>query len=342
MLKLYEFSDTELQGIWKNLYKNNPYLFPYSSYEYNEQVIKYVHFKLQALNWQNLFYVYFVGTIPKLILPLTLRKNKLYLFGELVSGPGALDIIYGTDVNAQDFTAALSELFKLHPLTQLELYKLNERSKFCQFLLDDKSSLGDEYHLRHFVDRECVKVVIPSKDYDDYFQGLTRNSKSNLKKLYNRLEKNNISFALKVVQGPMHDKAFLKDVTRIYVKRELERTHKSFAFIHEIKNRYFSALTWAAERLDSHYTFAIYLNGQMGGFTTGFETNFNEIIFPRLAIDSEFSAYSPGKLLINEMVRWCQENHQVSALDLSRGTERYKFEMGGHKHLNYGFVMEKA
>jgi hypothetical protein len=35
LLKAYKFNEAELKTIWKQMYKNNPYLFPYSSYEYN-------------------------------------------------------------------------------------------------------------------------------------------------------------------------------------------------------------------------------------------------------------------------------------------------------------------
>jgi hypothetical protein len=339
LLKAYKFNEVELKTIWKQMYKNNPYLFPYSSYEYNAQIDKYLNFKPQSLFQKNLFYVYFYNNIPTVIMPLTLRKNKFYLYGDLVSGAGALDFIYRFDVENNYFSKALDELFSLYPHSKLEIHKLNERSKLCKFLLNNEAVLDEKYQYEFSMERECVKVIIPSNNYDEYFKILTKNSKSNLKKLYNRLRKNHIDFSLKVWKGPLNNGEFLKDITEIYVKRELERTHKKFVFIHKIKNRYFSALTWATENMKNHYTFAIYINGKIAAFTTGFATNFDEIIFPRLAIDSNFNYLSPGKLLINEMVHWRQINNQPYNFDLSRGTERYKFEMGGIKHLNYRFII---
>ena len=47
-----------------------------------------------------------------------------------------------------------------------------------------------------------------------------------------------------------------------------------------------------------------------------------------------------GKVMINESIKYLQ-NHKLNlSLDLSRGDERYKFEMGGTKHYNYRISLE--
>ena len=111
-------------------------------------------------------------------------------------------------------------------------------------------------------------------------------------------------------------------------------------FFPYLKHRYFSALVWAMEALDSHYTFCLFLNHKPAAFMTGFETNYNEIVFPYVAIDSTFGSYAPGKLMIAESIKWLQEHTQIRGLDLSRGDERYKREMGGICHYNYRFEIQ--
>lgn len=42
MLTMYKWDDPALKQIWQKLYADNSYLFPYSSWEYNEQIYKYM------------------------------------------------------------------------------------------------------------------------------------------------------------------------------------------------------------------------------------------------------------------------------------------------------------
>lgn len=52
------------------------------------------------------------------------------------------------------------------------------------------------------------------------------------------------------------------------------------------------------------------------------------LLMPKLAIDSSFSRYSPGILLILESSKkWIDEG--IADFDMCRGDERYKKEMGG-------------
>lgn len=54
----------------------------------------------------------------------------------------------------------------------------------------------------------------------------------------------------------------------------------------------------------------------------------NRLLMPKLAIDTTFSRYSPGILLILEASKmWIDEG--IADFDMCRGDERYKKEMGG-------------
>lgn len=45
MLTMYKWGSPALKQIWQKLYADNSYLFPYSSWEYNEQIYKYMRVK---------------------------------------------------------------------------------------------------------------------------------------------------------------------------------------------------------------------------------------------------------------------------------------------------------
>lgn len=49
MLTMYKWDSPALKQIWQKLYADNPYLFPYSSWEYNEQIYKYMKVKPSSM-----------------------------------------------------------------------------------------------------------------------------------------------------------------------------------------------------------------------------------------------------------------------------------------------------
>lgn len=56
MMTMYKWDSPALKQIWQKLYADNPYLFPYSSWEYNEQIYKYM--KVKLLCFKRTFFAY--------------------------------------------------------------------------------------------------------------------------------------------------------------------------------------------------------------------------------------------------------------------------------------------
>ena len=232
----------------------------------------------------------------------------------------------------------MRELKEYHLNTELRLYKINEISKVYRFFHNDTVNLATEFNLSETNDRICKKIEF-SNDYNEYFAGLTKNSKSNLKKAYNKLDKNGIKYEIKVFPGILKDEKLLREIFKIYTKRSEEwmKKRRAFPFAKYIKNRYFSVTAWSMQAMASHYTFCFFLNENLSAFMTGYLTNYNEITFPMISMDSEYAKFSPGKIMISEAVKYLQQNTNIHALDVSRGDERYKIEMGGHSHYNYRY-----
>ena len=55
---------------------------------------------------------------------------------------------------------------------------------------------------------------------------------------------------------------------------------------------------------------------------------------PRLCIDEQYSRYSPGIVLVNEVAKRLIAM-RVEVMDLMEGDEPYKLTMGGYIHNNY-------
>ena len=70
---------------------------------------------------------------------------------------------------------------------------------------------------------------------------------------------------------------------------------------------------------------------------SGLKSKQKEFIVPRLSICDDFSFFSPGMILINEVIKFFIESNQIHCLDLSQGNEKYKYQMGGINHLTFSF-----
>lgn len=314
MLTMYKWDSPALKQIWQKLYADNPYLFPYSSWEYNEQIYKYMKVKPSSMFQKNFFLVYEEEKKPLVLFPLYLKKNKLRLFGENISGAGHLDLLYDEAIRTKQFENALSELKSIFSGKTLELRMINERSKLFNFLKGMAEAEADAMlPVKAEEERVCVKVLF-NDNYEEYEKGLSRNARSNLHKAYSKVRRNELDMSLKVIKGPFTDKALLSEAMKIYTKRESERKNRRMDFIPYIKHRYFSALVWAMKNIASHYTFCFFLNNRLVAFMTGFATNYNEIVFPYVAIDSKYGSYAPGKLMIGESIKYLQEQHRLEDL----------------------------
>lgn len=337
MLTIYKWDNPALKQIWQKLYADNSYLFPYSSWEYNEQIYKYIKVKPSSMFQKNYFLAYEEEKKPLVLFPLYLKKNKLRLFGENISGAGHLDLLYDAAITEKQLKNAFAELKSMFPGKILELRMINERSKLFKFLKGIAEAGADAvFPVKAEEERVCVKIPFPDS-YEEYERGLSRHSRNNLRNAYSKARRDKQDISIKVIQGAFTDKALLSDAMKIYTKRESERKHRCINFFPYIKNRYFSSMVWAMETLASHYTFFFFLNNKLAAFMTGFATNYNEIVFPYVAIDSKYAVYSPGKLMISEVVKYLQNYDSIRGLDLSRGDEHYKFVMGGVRHYNYKF-----
>jgi CelD/BcsL family acetyltransferase involved in cellulose biosynthesis len=89
------------------------------------------------------------------------------------------------------------------------------------------------------------------------------------------------------------------------------------------------AITYSLVRID----------GKLAAAMCGFLNQDGSWVLPKLAINMDFSRYSPGGILINESIKYIYENQiPITNVDLSRGEERYKYIYGGKQHLNYRFI----
>ena len=55
-----------------------------------------------------------------------------------------------------------------------------------------------------------------------------------------------------------------------------------------------------------------------------------------VSFDEDYYKYSPGMIGIFKYIESCYQNQDVPVIDLTRGNEKYKYDLGGTEHyVNY-------
>ena len=125
----------------------------------------------------------------------------------------------------------------------------------------------------------------------------------------------------------------------LYLKR-LRSYKKNVNFLDKIFYRNFDLGFSSIKNLNFTEVFLIYIDKKLAAFMLCLQ-NGNELLVPRLAIDTAFSFYSPGVLLVNSAIKYISEVGVIKTLDLMQGKEAYKFQAGGKIHQCYSFKLLK-
>ncbi|MBR1801834.1 GNAT family N-acetyltransferase [Candidatus Saccharibacteria bacterium] len=218
-------------------------------------------------------------------------------------------------------------------------YKIN---KFTTRFIDVKSPTYKA--LKKFekfnVDKVWENVIInfPSKSYDEYFSKLTKHGKQNIRTAYNRAEKKDIEISLTVYSnvlgaGGPAEKVDKKNCLELYIKRQLKTYVTERASTYAFRTKHFQYLS-VSSRINPNAFFAVLkMNGEIAAFMEGFYNPFDKSIeIPRLAMNDKMRFYSPGMILVNEVIKKYIKDKKVLSLNLLRGNEPYKFAMGGKSY----------
>lgn len=258
-----------------------------------------------------------------------LSKQICWLMAQYSSGSGYNDIICNE-----------SESTKLLIWTKFLSYlkeNYNGYEIFLHDIRDDTIIPGVEK------ERPCVKIELyennkQSTVYDGWYRSLSKSSRQNLRTAYNRLNKDIKQYEFKIIKRvPLRLKFHLYLLS---CQRSAQINNEDFNTNLDIKKRiltvvgmYFSIFFHLINRNERTSVAVLLVEHSLAAFMIILDEK-NGVVVPKLAINSDYSRYSPGCILISEYLK--QVNHN-SVFDLSRGAEPYKKAMGGVVYYNYGY-----
>jgi hypothetical protein len=317
-----------LKDDWIKLYKSNPYLFPYSSYEFALIYNKSFYLSINRIWMQRLFYVIKNDNgYVHMIIPLLKKGNHYYIFGDFCA-TGYLDFIYPHNAEETLFQQAFETLKKEIGNGVLHLRKINSKSKMCSYLTKQYKCLGKSI---------CVNISLPSS-YEEYWNSLGKSIRQNIRTSYNRMRRENKRFETVIYINEQVDEETQKNMMEIYHKRAEQRSGKRPHWLTRYIQLHYNPVTLSTFSGTDNLNAYMKIDGKMVGFLSGYISNDGKTaVIPRHAIDSEYGVYSIGAVLITEVIAYLLKNTNVRNFDLSRGNEKYKYSLGGQEHYNYSF-----
>ena len=182
---------------------------------------------------------------------------------------------------------------------------------------------------------------------DSYERSLGANARSNLRKARNRLRSDGktsaFSFRSSVGIGePMDGRAARGQLRRcrsVYLDRQ-ESRYRNRGLLARL---FFQHGSYVALSVPGEGAFfaALEIDGCIAAYMEGYVNAARRSLeVPRIAMNAAFERYSPGRLLVVDAVAWLCANSDIRTIDLCRGDEKYKLDLGGTPYATETVVAE--
>ena len=325
----FKKSISQLRDKWLEFEKNNKLFTAYQSYDLSESILK-TYIPYRVINKENPFFLEACKSDNKggyeciAIIPLASSGSGTVTFGYSQSMP-VYDFIWKPGLDKETMGRCVEALLKKYPGIVISLVR--EESFLYEFL-------SEKYKLD--ISRN-VGVDIKSSA-QEWFAGLSKSVRQNIRTSYNRAVTDGVKFDFRMEKGKDLSKDTFKKIMDTYVSRR-----KSFSDglskPKELMIRYCQYNTRAMTRLDTSIVATLWQGDTLAAFWTGYFSPAGEsVTVPRLSINPVYSRYSPGSILINESIKELHKSYpQIKVFDLSSGTEKYKYDMGGVEYNTYTF-----
>lgn len=315
------FSCRAVRDAWKSM--ETPDMSPYLYYEYMRYVERST--RLFRLYFPCVACVEDKGEICMLIPMMKSFFGYYKMLGD-IQGCGRCDALWRPEATPEERTE-YTEFFFRTIRNKCKLNRIHEDSPLA------RESVSGRIQSTHAI--PYVEIDVPN-DVQSYLKKLSPSVQQNIRTAYNRTRRDGIGFELVVFDKdhPITDSMW-KEIMDVYIERLFSKYKKKkvrhmFRKAYEtIKYRYFKHDTLSLRRLANSFHAVLMDGEEIMAFMSGFYTyDRKSVTIPRLAINDKYHFYSPGMLLSLETLRYLSGT-DVGKLDLSRGDEKYKRDLGG-------------
>lgn len=314
-----------------------PDMSPFLLYDY----MRYVK---SAVTWSKPFFTRIACVLPRnsddilMICPLKLRIDFKYytMLGDM-QGCDIADVLWQAELPDEE-RVAIIHFFYNSIKKKMYLNRIPAHSLLAQCVPTQRVSFS----------REMPYIAINIlPDYDAFSHTLSSSVRQNIRTAYNRLNRDNVHIQFQCFTGANPVPASLwRQIQSVYVKRLTTQYSEHPSSLQALKTRVTVGLKHDSKSLSNAgnvFISVLKTGNRVMSFMAGFKTLAGDrIVVPRLAIDAAYRFYSPGYVLMNETIQYLQQEGIVKVLDMSRGDEKYKKDLGGKSYFIKDFVIEQA
>ncbi len=327
-----------LEKIWKDM--ETPSMSPFLHYDY----MRYIK---TSVTWFKPFFTRIACVLPEgsdeilMICPMKLRADFKYhtLLGDM-QGCDIADVLWERGLSEGTKESVIRFFFETMK-GKMYLNRIPEQSLFAKGVPSERIS--------YTRDVEYVAIDM-QEDYKAYLQTLSKNMRHQINKTYNRLERENVPQQLFIYDANNRvSKELERKINRMYITRLISRYNperegsKLWRAYYWILFQYLKHDTRSFRKLPNSFLAVVMSGEKVMAFVSGYKTHDGiSVSMTRLAINEELDYYSPGRILMNELIKYLHEKTDIKVLDMSRGNERYKKDFGGRSYFIKDFVVEKA
>ena len=152
------------------------------------------------------------------------------------------------------------------------------------------------------------------------------------------MNRDGVPFELRVFTKQNHplDRDTWSRVTDLYISRLLSKYKKKakhnpiYRKVFIWRYKYLKHDTKSLYELPNSMHALLMSGNDVMAFLSGYLSHDGKTLaVPRLAINSSFQTYSPGYILLTELQKYLESETVCRSIDLSRGAEKYKTDLGG-------------
>ena len=308
-----------IRGKWIELYsKAKPRMSPFQSFIPNKIYYDVFHFAKNRLFLSPRF-IFAQDGESEIIFPIIVdrRNNRITEFAPL----DYYDVIFWGEESL--IISVLEWIKNKYPSFQLRFSRVNQYASLIRYA-DASKSVSDR----------CVLIPVDIEKYEGYYQSLSKHQRQNIRTAYNRCEKESVAIKLIRFDNKSLPISVRKECRTIYEERKATKNLKT-SLLKQVYNSFSKPVFNIMARIERGAFFVLFFGDIPAAFMSGaYSADGESFVVPILSARNDYLRYSPGIILINEVVKVLSEE-KVKVLDLARGEEPYKYAMGGVSHNNY-------
>lgn len=345
-----EFYDTDNFGLLKNIWErleSGSDMSAFQSYDWYSRLNEQYKSGAFGKSDKVVYALAIKDGVPVLIAPFHIKKRGvsykgigipkgIYIFG-MWGFTDYLNFIYIdfcrdcfqkiTELTAKKFSAETFRFYQLIKGTRLDSYlKGNHAGSLCNTTI-------------------CVKISL-TEDFEKYVQNLSKSVRQNIRTAKNRAAREGFELTWKLAETV--DERTANELFSIYAKRSdrLNRINIKggvkqalLGFCNRQYNRklkrrleLYNYMTEAMQNGRQNFILILYAADKVAGFFYGINSTGSDIAVMIVSIKEDFKTFSPGILGIYGFLESKGLKGEKVTVDLTRGTEKYKYDLGGTEH----------